>query len=147
MGGDFIEAGFCDGDDVLKKLNDVFGIPGSAAFETAWAAREEFNKVGTGNGNVELLIGAYKAAGVDVDKFPNWRRYLTLLGTAGTQGPANISAIAKMRYQALTEKKGTSTIVHQPEHGGHVHVEPGAGNQPHVISSPCPMPQPPKKKY
>ena len=86
----------CIGDDVLSKLNDVFGNPGTPAFEAAWAAREEFKNVGTGEGNYRLLIAAYKAAGVDVKTIGNWEAYLRLLGSVKPQGPSNINAIAEL---------------------------------------------------
>jgi hypothetical protein len=150
MGGSFDEHGHmiqCMGDDVLHKLNDVFENPNSHAYKTA-RANNIFGTVENKPGNYDDLVKAYKAAGVDVKALGNWEAYLRLLGTAVSpaQGAQNIYDIAQVRYKALNANEGMSTIVHMPHHGGHVHTEPGSGNQPHLINSPCPMPQPPTKK-
>jgi hypothetical protein len=146
MGGGFDERGHmiqCLGDDVLRKLNDVFGIPGSPDYNKA-QANNKFGTVENKPGNYSDLVKAYEAAGVDVKALGNWEAYLRLLGTAVSpaQGAQNIYDIAQVRYKALNANEGMSTIVHMPHHGGHVHTQPGSGNQPHVIDSPCPMPQP-----
>jgi hypothetical protein len=129
------------------KLNEVFGNPDSAEYKNA-KKNNLFGKVENKPGNYNDLITAYNAAGVDVNALGNWGAYLRLLGTAVSpaQGAQNIYDIAQVRLKALNANEGMSTIVHMPHHGGHVHTQPGAGVQPHVIDSPCPMPQPPTKK-
>jgi hypothetical protein len=142
MGGDFtIE---CLGDDVLHKLNEVFGNPNSHAYKHA-RAHNQFGNVKNEPGNYDALVKAYEAAGVKVKDFGRWEAYLRVLGTVVPQGPANIHAIAQARLKALNANEGMSTIVHEPKNGGHVRTKPGTGIDPHVIDSPCPMSQPPKK--
>ena len=148
MGGALDEHGYmiqCMGDDVLHRLNEVFGNPDSAEYKTA-KKNNLFGKVENKPGNYTDLITAYNAAKVDVNALGNWGAYLMLLGRAPPQGPQNIYDIAQVRFNALNNNEGMSTIVHMPQHGGHVHTQPGSGNQPHLINSPCPMPQPPTKK-
>ena len=150
MGGAFDEHGHmkqCLGDDVLRKLNDVFGNPDFSDYKKA-RSNNQFGTVENKPGNYTCLVEAYKAAGVDVKALGNWEAYLRLLGTAVSpaQGAKNIYDIAQLRYDALNKNEGMSTIVHMPQHGGHVHTQPGSGNQLHVINSPCPMPQPPTEK-
>ena len=142
--GNMIE---CMGDDVLRKLNEVFGDKDSAEYKKA-KDNNLFGKVENKQGNYNDLIAAYHAAGVNIDDFGKWRLYLILLGKAvsPTQGAQNIYDIAQVRFKALNANEGMSTIVHVPINGGHVHTQPGSGNQPHLINSPCPMPQPPTKK-
>lgn len=127
----------CDGDDVLVELNDAFGDPNSAKYQYA-QSHNTFGNIQNVAGNYKALIDAYKYAGVDV--IPRWAAYLRLLGTVGTQGPQNIYDIAQTRDHGLTNRLGMSTIVHVPQHGGHVHARHGAGNQASVIDSPCPLP-------
>lgn len=151
MGGAFDEQGNmieCMGDDVLRKLNEVFGNPHSGEYISAKKSNL-FGKVENKPGNYDDLIKAYDAAGVKVKDFGRWEAYLRLLGTAGSpgQGAQNIYDIAQVRFKALNANEGMSTIVHEPHQGGHVHTKPGAGIDPHVIDSPCPMPQPAAKKY
>jgi hypothetical protein len=144
MGSGFDEAGrmaFCDGKDVLKRLNDVFGDPNSKAFQQAQAAKDEFAAVPNGDNNYLALIKAYNAAGVSVSVTDPWGLYLKLLGTAQPQGPDNISAIAQIRYDGLNNSVAMETIVHMPKHGGHVHTRRGSkAGLSSQIDSPCPMP-------
>src|ERR1700749_207282 len=97
MGGSFDETGFmvtCDGEAVLKELNDVFGNPTSDRYKTAWKHRQKFGHIKEDDPkNYCALIKAYEEAGVPVDK--GWRLYLTLLGRVQPQGMANIYAIAQ----------------------------------------------------
>jgi hypothetical protein len=151
MGGDFDEHGHmiqCMGDDVLRKLNDVFGDKDTAEYKNA-KKNNLFGNVENKPGNYNDLITAYNAAGVKVKDLGNWEAYLRLLGTAVSpaQGAQNIYDIAQVRYKALNANEGMSTIVHEPKDGGHVRTLPGSGLDPHVIDSPCPMPQPAAKKY
>ena len=150
MGGGLDERGHmteCLGDDVLHRLNQVFENPDSHDYKTA-RANNTFGTVENKPGNYSDLVTAYETAGVKVKDFGNWAAYLKLLGTAGSsaQGAQNIYDIAQVRYKALNANEGMSTIVHKPKNGGHVHTEPGSGIQPHLINSPCPLPQPPTKK-
>jgi hypothetical protein len=148
MGSSFVEGSMalCDGKDVLKKLNDVFGDPTSKAYQQAWAVRDQFALVPNGTNNYLALIDAYNAAGVPVKVTDPWGYYLQLLGTVPPQGPDNISAIAQFRYDGLNTGAPMETVVHVPKHGGHVHTRrglaPGASN---TVDSPCPMPG--KAKY
>jgi hypothetical protein len=144
MGSAFDEQGrmaFCDGKDVLNKLNDVFGDPRSKSYQQAQAAKDQFAAVPNGTNNYLELIAAYNAAGVAVSVSDPWGLYLQLLGTAQPQGPDNISAIAQFRYDGLNTGAGMETVVHEPKHGGHVRTRrglaPGAQN---TVDSPCPMP-------
>jgi len=136
----------CLGDDVLRELNDVFGNKDSPKYKKA-KENNIFGKVTNEPGNYNALITAYVAAGVNVNGLGRWEAYLRALGTAQPQGPANIYAIAQTRFTALSKSEGMSTIVHEPQNGGHVRTQPGSGIDPHVIDSPCPMPQPAAKKY
>jgi len=150
MGGAVDEQGNmveCLGDDVIRKLNEVFENPHSDEYKKA-KDNNLFGKVENKPGNYNDLITAYHAAGVNIDTFGKWRNYLILLGKAVSpaQGAQNIYDIAQVRYNALIANEGMSTTVHVPVNGGHVHTQPGSGNQPHLINSPCPMPQPPTKK-
>jgi hypothetical protein len=143
MGSSFVEGTMtlCDGKDVLKKLNDVFGDPTSKAYKQAYAARDWFAKVGDGENNYVDLITAYNEAGVTVSVDDPWGKYLTLLGTAQPQGPDNISAIAEFRYNGLNTGAPMETVVHVPKHGGHVHTRPGLKpGGANTVDSPCPMP-------
>jgi hypothetical protein len=148
MGGAFDENGNmvqCMGDDVLHKLNQVFSNPNSADYKKAYD-NNQFGTVKNEPGNYTALIKAYNGAGVKTKELGNWEAYLRLLGMAQPQGPQNIYDIAQIRYKALKARQGMSTVVHMPQHGGHVHTQPGGEVDPHVIDSPCPMPQPPTKK-
>jgi hypothetical protein len=127
----------CDGDDVLVELNGAFGDPYSNRYKYA-QSHNDFGKIQNVAGNYKALIDAYTAAGVPVS--PRWAAYLRLLGTVGTQGPQNIYDIAQARYNALNNGVGMSTVVHVPKNGGHVHTPPGAGIDPIIIDSPCPLP-------
>ncbi len=135
----------CLGDDVLRELNHVFSNKDSLAYKKA-KANNRFGTVKNEPGNYDALINAYVAAGLDVNGFGRWSAYLRLLGTVQPQGPQNIYDIAQTRYKALNADEGMSTVVHEPENGGHVRITPGAGIDPHVISAPCPMPQTSTKK-
>jgi len=149
MGGNFDEQGQmvqCLGDDVLRKLNEVFGNPNSAEYKKAWENRDAFATIENKPGNYNDLIAAYNAAGVNTKALGNWEAYLRLLGTAQPQGPDNISAIAQFRYDGLNTGAPMETVVHVPKHGGHVHTQRGlAPGAPNTVDSPCPMPG--KVKY
>lgn len=143
MGGSFDELGnmvLCNGKDVLKKLNDVFGDPSSKSYQQAQAAKDKFAAVPNGDNNYLALIEAYNAAGVPVNVTDPWGIYLQLVGTVQPQGPDNISAIAQFRYDGLNTGAPMETVVHVPQHGGHVRTRrglaPGASN---TVDSPCPM--------
>src|SRR5215468_7253486 len=121
MGGGFDENGFmvsCEGYDVLRQLNDVFGNPGSDRYRQAQAVKDKFGAIVSRRNNFQELIDAYNAAGVPVDD--GWRLYLTLLGRAQPQGPDNIYLIAQARYNGLKDGDMMETVVHTPQHGGHV---------------------------
>jgi hypothetical protein len=141
MGGAIIEPGaalICDGDDVLKELNDAFGDPDSAKYQHA-QSHNSFGAIQNVAGNYKALIDAYTTAGVPVSA--RWAAYLRLLGTVGTQGPQNIYDIAQTRDSALSNNVGMSTVVHVPKNGGHVHTVRGSkGGSPSSIDSPCPLP-------
>jgi hypothetical protein len=140
MGGGIIEPGaalICDGDDVLKELNDVFLDPASAKYQYA-QSHNDFGKIENVKDNYKKLIAAYETAGVPVNH--RWAAYLRLLGTVGTQGPQNIYDIAQTRDSALNNNVAMSTIVHVPKNGGHVHIVRGSGGSPSSIDSPCPLP-------
>jgi hypothetical protein len=127
--GDMTE---CLGDDVLRKLNEVFGVKDSDDYKKA-RANNQFGTVGKEPGNYDALIKAYEAAGVKVKDFGRWEAYLRHLGKAKPQGPQNIYAIAQLRYKALNLNEGMFTVVHEPQDGGHVKTKPGAGIDPHII--------------
>jgi hypothetical protein len=129
----------CDGADVLNMLNDVFGDPNSKKFADAAKAKDLFKAISADDkNNWEKLKHAYIIAGVPVGG--GWASYLRLLGTTGTQGPTNIYNIAQIRYHGLDQGVVMKTIVHEPQHGGHVHTEKGSKGGLHSqISSPCPI--------
>jgi hypothetical protein len=145
MGSGFEETGviICDGDDVLKDLNHVFGNPNSEKYKHA-KNNNTFGAIQNVPGNYKALIDAYTTAGIPVSG--GWAAYLRLLGTVKTdgpqQGPQNIYDIAQMRYNGLINNVAMSTDVHVPQHGGHVHTRHGSGGQPSMINSPCPLPGP-----
>src|SRR3984957_6549386 len=121
MGAAFDEQGsmtFCDGKDVLQKLNDVFGDPTSKAYNQAWAARDMFAAVPNGANNYLALIDAYNAAGVPVKVTDPWGKYLQLLGTVPPQGPDNISAIAQFRYDGLKTGETMEKVEHETKQEG-----------------------------
>jgi hypothetical protein len=142
MGGSFDEAGVmvsCDGQAVLKELNDVFGNPNSDRYKQAQAQKDKFGAIENKANNFLDLIDAYNAAGVPVDK--GWRLYLTLLGRVQPQGPQNIYDIAQARYNGLNDGAVMETVVHVPKRGGHVHTQRGSkAGLSSKIDSPCPMP-------
>ena len=119
----------CDGNDVLKELNDVFNDPNSVRYKFA-QGNNSFGAIKNVPGNYRALINAYKTAGVaDIG---GWAAYLRRLG-AGTTGPRKIHTIAQVRHKALTQGAATLTIIH--EYGGHVETPDGL----HVIDSPSPL--------
>ena len=126
------EAVICDGDDVLVELNRVFGNPNSHRYKQA-QANNQFGNVPNAADNYLKLVDAYRQAGLVVPA--GWEAYLRFLGAAD---PQNIYDIAQFRYKGLTQGKGMSTIIHN---GGRVRTFPGAGIEPDVIDSPCPLPQ------
>jgi hypothetical protein len=142
MGGGFDENGFmvsCEGKAVIDELNKVFGDPGSDRYKQAQAVKEKFGAIVSKKNNFNDLIDAYNAAGVTVDD--GWRLYLTLLGRAQPQGPDNIYLIAQARYNGLKDGDMMETVVHVPQHGGHVHTHRGTkAGLVTQIDSPCPMP-------
>jgi hypothetical protein len=130
----------CDGGDVVKRLNEVFGDPTSDAYKYA-QAHNIFGGVPNGLGNYkgpDGLIAAYERAHVPVSAA--WAAYLRILGTRDPQGPQNISDIAQFRYDCLIAGEGMATVVHTPQHGGHVRTrrgpKAGLGNQ---VDSPFPL--------
>ncbi len=143
MGGGFTETGviICDGDDVLKDLNSVFGDPTSKEYKYA-KGNNTFDKVSNAQGNYKDLIAAYEKAGIKVSG--GWAAYLRLLGTVKKdgpqQGPENIFKIAQFRYNGLINDEPMATDVHVPVDGGHVHTKQGSGAKPSTVNSPCPLP-------
>jgi hypothetical protein len=133
----------CSGDDVIIELNRVFGYPESEKYKHA-QKNNIFGTVPNEPGNYTKLVEAYKKAGLKVSS--GWERYLKLLGNVSvpdaSQGPLNIWTIAQFRNDNLLKSWPMKTDVHTPEHGGHVHtqpgLEPGQGNS---VSSPCPLPE------
>ena|ERR1700690_316381 len=143
MGSGFDETGAmakCEGDDVLKALNDAFGDPLSVKYKYA-KDNNTFGNIQNVPGNYKDLILAYLTAGVDV--CARWSAYLRVLGTVRTpdpqQGPQNIYDIAQFRDSCLKNGLGMSTITHTPHDGGHVHTQPGSGINPAVVDSPFPL--------
>jgi hypothetical protein len=143
MGGGFDETGeiaICDGDDVIKELNDAFGDPTSAKFQFA-QSHNDFGLVQNVAGNYTALIAAYNKAQVPVSA--RWAAYLRLLGTVQPQGPQNIFDIAQFRNNGLIDGAMMETVVHVPKHGGHVHTRRGSkAGLSSQVDSPCPMPSP-----
>jgi hypothetical protein len=146
MGGAVIESDepiICGGDDVLGQLNRVFEDPTSSEYKHA-KNNNTFGDIKNTKDNYKDLIAAYVKAGFSIS--PGWHRYLRRLGTVDKdgpqQGPQNIYDIAQARYIALTNDVGMSTVIHTPQHGGHVHTKHGSGAQASMIDSPCPLPQP-----
>ena len=142
MGSGFDETGSaipCGGDDVIDELNGVFSNPNSAEYKHA-QNHNTFGAIQNVPGNYKALIDAYKAAGVPVSD--RWRAYLRLLGTVGTQGPQNIYDIAQARHDALIQGVAMSTTVHEPKHGGHVHVHRPSGSASGSIRIDSPFPLP-----
>ena len=135
----------CDGGDVLGMLNDVFGDTRSPKYARAVNAKDEFLKVLIDDpNNWEVLIQAYTAAGLTVSS--GWSSYLQRLGTVQPQGMENIYNIAQFRYDGLNTAAPMKTIVHEPQHGGHVRTQRGlAPGAPNTVDSPCPMPRHVKK--
>jgi hypothetical protein len=134
MGGDPHDpndAEACLGNDVINQLNDVFGDPHSDKYQTA-QANNQFGGVGT---DYNLLIGAYGRVGLNVNG--RWQAYLRKLHSID---PNNISTIATFRDNNLKSGAGMNTIIHLPEHGGHVRTQPGSGVDPAVINAPFPLP-------
>jgi hypothetical protein len=141
MGAGFdpkIRAYLCNGQQVTAKLNQVFldpGPPGHLKPKFKYAKdHNTFDQVPLNKkGNWWDLVMAYIRAGVDVgNEWTAWRSYLEDLGTGedGDPGPTQISVIAQMRYDALTNDTGIDTKTH-----AHGHVQTSAG----VIDSPCPL--------
>jgi hypothetical protein len=134
MGGDPHDpndAEACLGNDVVKQLNDYFGDPKSPLYQTA-QANNTFGGVGT---DYIALIKAYVTAGLNVNG--RWQAYLRTLASID---PQNISAIAGFRDSNLKSGAAMNTIIHLPEHGGHVRTKPRQGVDPAEINSPFPLP-------
>jgi len=144
MGGAVIEAGGCDGNDVIDELNAVFEHPDSTRYEYA-KSHNTFGDIKNAEGNYQALIDAYRTAGVPVPVGGRWQEYLTSLGTVPADGPEpaagpqNIYDIAQMRYRGLIKNKKMKTKLHKPQKGGHVHTQDGSGDQPSLIDSPYPL--------
>ena len=135
MGGSFDETGAmakCDGNDVLKELNDVFGDSTSVRYQYA-QDNNTFGDIQNVPDNYKALTLAYLTAGVDV--CARWAAYLKLLGTSA-QGPQSIYDIAQTRYLALNQDVAIQTSVHA---GNHVHAHHGKGATPSTIDSPFPL--------
>jgi hypothetical protein len=138
MGGGLV----CDGQDIIDKLNDVFGDPTKQQYKDA-KSNNTFDKVKNGKDNYRALIAAYVEAGVDVPA--RWGAYLRKLGKSA-QGQQDIYDIAQTRYKAL--KKGdvpmqTSNhgVTDMPHGGKHVKKHDGSGAaDPSTIDSPFPLP-------
>ena len=134
MGSGFTETAMnkCDGNDVLKELNDAFGDPTSVRYKYA-QDNNTFGDVPNAAGNYKALTLAYLTAGVDV--CARWAAYLRLLGTS-PQGPQSIYDIAQTRYLALNQDVAMKTSFHA---GAHVHSHHGSGAAPSTIDSPFPL--------
>ena len=138
MGGGLV----CDGQDIIDKLNDVFGDPTKQQYKDA-KSNNTFDKVKNGKDNYRALIAAYVEAGVDVPA--RWGAYLRKLGKSA-QGQQDIYDIAQTRYKAL--KKGdvpmqTSNhgVTDMPHGGKHVKKHDGSGAaDASTIDSPFPLP-------
>lgn len=134
----------CSGDHVIEELNNTFGYPETDKYKFA-QRHNIFGQVPEKTqDNYVQLIAAYEAAGLKVSA--GWRRYLKLLGSVSVpnaaQGPLNIWTIAQFRNNGLLNSNAMITDVHTPEHGGHVHTNPGLEpGQPNSVSSPCPLPE------
>ena len=127
----------CGGEDVIDELNAVFSNPNSAEYKHA-QHHNSFGAIQNVAGNYKALIDAYKAAGAPVSG--GWAVYLRKLGTVGTQGPQNIYDIAQARHDALIQGLPMSTTVHEPKHGGHVHVQRPSGSASGSITIDSPFP-------
>lgn len=128
MGGAIDQDIICSGEDVITILNRVFGNKNSAAFKYA-KDNNQFNQVPVNQqGNYVQLISAYVAAKLNVG--PGWTNYLSKLD------PQDISAIAKFRYNGLTQDMGMRTMIHP---GRGVQTRPGTGLDEVIIDSPCPI--------
>jgi hypothetical protein len=124
----------CTGQQVTNALNHVFKNPNTPAFKYAKAHNTFDQAIPSTKGNWKQLLSAYQTAKVNVSgiELVAWTHYLEDLGTGedGDPGPQQISLIAKIRFDALNNDKGTDTKTHPH---GHVQTSPG------VIDSPCPM--------
>jgi hypothetical protein len=138
MGGGLV----CDGQDIIDKLNEVFGDPTKPQYQDA-KSNNIFDKVKNGKDNYRALIAAYVEAGVDVPA--RWGAYLRKLGQS-QQGQQDIHKIAQTRYKALkkgdvpmqTSKHGVTDM---PHGGKHVKEHDGSGAaDPSTIDSPFPLP-------
>jgi hypothetical protein len=125
------DAEACLGNDVINQLNAVFGDPKSPLYRTA----QENNMFGQVGVDYNVLITAYERAGLNVNG--RWKAYLRKLASIDLQ---NISAIAGFRDSNLKSGAGMNTIIHLPEHGGHVRTKPRQGVDPAEINSPFPLP-------
>jgi hypothetical protein len=139
--GSFVgDAPPCEGEDVLQQLNEFFQNPNSEKYRKA-KENNTFGNVLNAPGNYTALIAAYVAAGLTVN--PRWGSYLRMLGTVRAvdpqQGPKNIFDIAQFRDSCLKKGLGMRTMIHQPHHGGHVHIKPGTAIDPEVVDSPFPL--------
>jgi hypothetical protein len=141
MGGGLASEIICDGDDVLKDLNRIFGDPNSEGYKYA-KSNNIFDTVKNASRNYKDLIAAYEKAGLKVS--PGWALYLRRLGTVQKdgpqQGPKNIFEIAQFRYNGLINDVPMATDVHVPVNGGHVHIKQGSAAKPITVDSPCPLP-------
>jgi len=115
MGSGFIGARaiFCDGDEVKKNLDDVFGHPGKKEYKKAQDNKQLFYDIWKGAGDYKALHDAYMKVGVKDS--PNWLPYLATLG------PDNIKAIAVARFEGLDRTKPMKTNTHDPAKRGGDH--------------------------
>lgn len=128
MGSGIIEAGAggCTGDDVLEDLDYVFGHPHTKRYKDAKnASLALFQGVPYAANNWMQLYAAYEAAyqAAGISVCQNWQEYLATLDQD------NIFLIAQARSQGLVLNWPMSTLVHDPNQGGHhVKVSNGAGS-------------------
>lgn len=131
----------CVGEDILAQLNHVFGFPHLKVYQYA-KAHNKFGAVSSDPNNYKNykdLIDAYEYAGLEVT--PRWAAYLKVLGSLVPQGPQNIADIAKFRNDCLVADQAMKTVVHTPQHGGHVHTQRGSiSGLANEVDSPFPLP-------
>ncbi len=136
MGGAFTggRAILCDGKDIVDALNKVFDKkPGNSDYDAAVAAKDAFN-LPIQTGDPAHLLGAYMAAGVEVQSWPHWKLYLKDLAN---RDPGNITAIAQARYDGLSAGDSIHTDKHPPAGGDHkTHVTKDKPNKKITVDSP-----------
>ena len=107
----------CEGDDIIGALNDVFDHkPGEdPRYDFARLTKEFFN-LAAQSGDWQLLLAAYRAAGVQVTSWDHWGDYLRDLST---KDPNNIKTIAQARYDGLSAGKKMKTKKHPAKGSDH----------------------------